>query len=457
MREVIHPTDRDPELVAHVADFSRLVFACLPRLDSLAPAESELLLQELYNLTEYLSCCDSSPSSFDERFHVPAIRGSIAIFMRSESPDVLQPILSILMFASGLMDDLSPFVDQEFLTKLCHCICAEDSPLTAQFCLSRLILSGDFFALRPHIFWIELGKRLTHEHQAAVLRTVASSGLPQDLFRRVTDQLLLCLLCGEQHRATVIDAAVSINFLVDHCPDGAFAGVKAVLEPEMPRIFDLISSHGFAEVYSMIQCCFFHDIGRDYLMGDGNIGCMVQIFRQALDSEDDQHVTRALGFLSVLVGGAWWEMPLELFEDALSVAEEGTYDMKHAAVLLVCAHVKRFDVPEELTIGFVTILLEMIMIPAMDIVDDLLECLEAAIRMQDGFGQYILWHWEDGFSTLCEKFDEIDEKIQGHPRAQDVGDRTEDIRHFLRKQMPRPYEDADPQGAGDGRVDLNDV
>lgn len=359
--------------MAHIADCSRLIFACLPRLDSLAPSESELLLQELNNLTEYLSRCDSSPSWFDEGFHVPAIRASIALFIRSESPEVLQPILSILMFAGGLMDDLSPFVDQDFLTKLCGCICTEDCPLTAQFCLSRLILSDDFFALRPHIFWIELAKGLGYEHQAAVLRTVASSGLSQDLFRHVTDALLVCLLSGDQDRATVIDAAISINFLVDHCPDAAFEGLKAVLEPEMPRIFDLISSHGFVEVYGLVECCFFRGIGRDYLMDDGNIGCIQLILREALDGEDDQQVRRALKFLSVLVGEAWWEMPLELFEDALRVADEGTYDMKHAAVLLVCGHVKRFDVPEELTLGFVTILLAMIMVPAMDIVNDLLE------------------------------------------------------------------------------------
>jgi hypothetical protein len=267
------------------------------------------------------------------------------------------------------------------------------------------------------------------------------SDIPQNLYGPIASQLLFCLASDVPE--TVRISSISMERLIDSALEPQpHEDVEAIVEPSIPELFELIRTWGFSEVYNLIQCCLYYHIGRGFLEADDQIQQIHELLDLALKQTIPSQVANTLRFLGFLVSVLNYNLPSHLFQTAVWAANEGTYQMKHAAIELICHRVERFDVPEELGMETWTILMDMIMAPAMDIVDRLLDCMRAVLTradMQDGFAHFLIHEWED-FRELEEKFDEISERIAGDKRAESVEEAIVDIREMIRRELPRPYE-----------------
>jgi hypothetical protein len=401
-------------------------------------ADPAVLLPELNAMVEYFTSSDAE--SFSPDAHTPLIELFCDSFMCATDPILIDRFLTLISFQA----DCDRFATDAFFAKLL--LCLEDPSLAppANATLRTLILCPAFFDLRPIAVWVEIAPHVDDVRaQAAVLSAVAARwrDIPENCLAPIAAQLLLCLATDDA--CIVRSSALSLERVIGAAKAGPrpFSEVRAVVCPAIPELFDLIARWCFSEVYSLLQCCLYYDIGCDFLNATDQIGRVRELLGRALQQRNSSEVANALRFIGFLVSELHYDMPFELFQIAVWAASEGTYTVKHAAAELICHRVERFDVPDEFDLQTFAVLLDLVLAPAMDIIDTLLDCVRAALwrsEVGDGVAHFLIHEWPE-FDSFDAALTDIEERIDAD-RADKVHEAVDDIRHMVQKQFPRPYE-----------------
>jgi hypothetical protein len=396
----------------------------------------------LISVKEYFSVCELD--SLNESSHHSLLKALISLFIFTESQDFIESLLQIFWYVSGFFrtrTSLELFAFADFYDKLFICISSSDPVFfdSAQAILSNLILCSKFQELKPVVYWLQLVPCLTsNTYRSAILRVISDLSIPQNLFVTVAEQALSCILSDDCACNIISESAETLTHIIweSYSFEIPYKEVRSLVEPHIESLFKLIPQWRLHSVYSLLECCMIREIGFKFICDPSQIEIIGILLREALDNENQDDITRGLMFVSKLVREAQWEIPSGFFTWCLQLAVNGTYQMKHAAVLLICEKVKVTEVPEEVGVEFFEIVLELVMVPAMDIIGELLNCVYDLLDSQWGFTAYLLREWED-FGLLWEKFNEIEEKLDGE--NQEALDRIDDLRRRITDELPRDY------------------
>jgi hypothetical protein len=387
-------------------------------------------------------------TEFPELRFQPMLSLSVALFTREFLPfSCILPLLEVFSELAGLSSSPSYFLGPAFFDRLLTCLCHENPslPPLAQVIYANLILFHEFFDQQDIYFWFNIFPKFELPWaRSAVLRQLSFRPIPLDLIPLLVDHALGTLQ-AEPEGQSLADCCDAIEQCVLQSPeaDPPFQELKNLIESAIDFLFNLIRQSGNSDVYRLMEVCLQRGIGGNFFEQTDQLMTLATPLTVARDNEDaeDPNVERCLRLLSVIVCELHIEIPAELLAIAVALAQLGAYPMKHSAVLLVCEQVKRFDVPTEISLDFFEILLELIMVPAMDIIGELLECLFICISRTDfdGFLPFLMNAWEDR-EGLRDKFDDIAAELGESAADNQVRSLLDDILGQIRRASPRDYE-----------------
>ena len=106
-------------------------------------------------------------------------------------------------------------------------------------------------------------------------------------------------------------------------------------------------------------------------------------------------------------------------------------------VILISIIIHNMNFQDNYGLKFFQLLIELIIVPAFDIIDELLESFSYMLEMNNGeFCDYLL-----NFSNcLFEDFQNALEEIQENSQNEKTSDLVDEIKYIIKKQSPRSYE-----------------
>ena len=413
-----------------------------PRLTTLTEEDSSKLLDYLDDLDKYLQ--DTAPELVDTRFQNMLIQFVFDCFIEAPPGDLKAALLSVLASAVDAISNKNLFVSSAFLDQL-HMCCTAGVPTVselAQWILMRMVNCESFYQLRKVDYWMDAVSNVDqHLFQAVILAKIADhdpTDIGESLAPELGRRLLVCLLNDSEKIDTVRYACLGLTRVVYYFSESfQFDQVTSEIRRQMGTICDIMLRMRTRKIYTMMECFVVKGIAREFFNDRDNVAFWEDHFGKALENGDEKSVTRLIQLMAVLVRERVW-VPFSVFNTAMEVCRDKSFKVKYWAVKVICQYIAQYDCPPSMDSGFVPVLLDLIMIPAMELMKEMLECLYTLMDRYPGFMDMLMNRWDE-FDQFPDKLNEIESNLDG--KEEDVGEAIENIRHKIRTELPRsPHE-----------------
>lgn len=433
------------EFVVEEEEISEIIESGLSILTSAKARVNSLTQEEVDRTIAYLDDLDAHlqefpPESFNTKFHDLLVQLIYEAFIDAAPGPLKGSLLSVLAGVIDLIGNRNSFISSTFLEQLEVCLNSEAPTVSnlSQWVLMRMVNCERFYKLRSIDYWIDLVSKVDMNlFQAVILAKIADRD-PNDIGDSVAPviarRLLVCLLNDAGNIDTVRYAALGLTRVVYYFVDSwQFGEVINEIQARMPDICDVMLRTRTRKIYTMMECFVVKGIARNFFGTRENVDIWQGHFLEALENGDDKSVTRLMQLLAILARERIWIPPV-VFEKATEVSSDMEFKTKYWAVKLICSYISQFDCPPNLRSGFVPVLLDMIMLPAMELMKEMLYCFYTLVDRYQGFTDMLINHWED-FDRFPDTLNEIEAQLD--ETQADVGEAIENIRARIQREMPR--------------------
>lgn len=433
------------DFVVEEEEIPAIIESGLSILTSVKGRIKSLTQEEVDGMVAYLDDFDAHlqelpQGSFNTKFHDLLVQLIYEAFIDAAPGPLKGSLLSVLAGVIDIIGNSNSFVSSKFLEQLEICLSSEISTVSnlSQWVFMRMVNCERFYQLRPIEYWIDLVSRVDMSlFQAVILAKIADrdpNDIGDSLAPVIARRLLVCLLNDAGNIDTVRYAALGLTRVVYYFVDSwQFGEVINEIQARMPGICDVMLRTRTRKIYTMMECFVVKGIARNFFGTRENVDIWQGHFLEALENGDEKSVTRLMQLLAILARERIWIPPV-VFEKATEVSGDMGFKAKYWAVKLICSYISQFDCPPNIRSGFVPVLLDMIMVPAMDLMKEMLDCFYTLMDRYQGFTDMLINHWED-FGRFPDMLNEIEAQLD--ETQGDVGEAIENIRARIQREMPR--------------------
>lgn len=420
-------------------------------------------LWELYNHLEKLE--KMYIYVVDECLTIPAIDETVTclstMLMNTSNDRLKEYILHALVLGIDSISDMSMLISPDFLAHLDDYRMwkgNEDIGKDAMYILSRMALCKTSFEANNNFqFWWDIvcsgsdvgSAPATWEFRAYLLDGITHAlpcmPLPDDAYERIGELLISCLFNNRDEPAFFQQTTSAILGYLDQAigrENGLILeDVRKAFDEHVPSILGLLDGRVDKGLVNIICTMISESIWED---SDGTtLGIVEEMMRHAVcdcENPNEEIVAQCLRIGSRVMENTAWGV---FSEGAISAAQHAVANcsvhLKELSIEFLSAYYERMPISGELKPDFADIILDLVQIPAMEVIESVLMLFYTVIRDGDGFVQWMMEMCDD-WELVDGMLDEILRQSENDPdeRRENISDLIANIRRKVEEEQPLP-------------------
>ena len=410
----------------------------------------ELLLISLNILENYYSKINYN--NFKEN-HNQLFPLMIEIFSVFGDETILLAFLRCFCYIINFLDDIKPFCDEEFLSKIFNLTIYENIHICdpAQYFFAKLLSFSEIRHLKSTLFWLEKLEIIDNKTQNINFKKYKSMSLNE----LVQDNIYLNLISNIVYSSlNMLDSpeycCISLDTIITCIKKTVnteiLSQIQNVFQPFLSTLVQLtneiICVIGLCKLYTI---CLKKGILDYHFIIDNNIENIMlnhletTTLKPVENIQNDNIAAEIINFFSELLVLFKFGFEYDFVLKLLNMTVDGSLSIRKASVLLVCQLIEHelIDVTNYFTdFTFFKILGDIIITQPLEIIEPLLECFATLLTMNESFLNFLVTpQYYDELEELVKSLLDIAETEVNN--NEHVCELVDDIIFDIKKELPK--------------------